>query len=373
MDEYLLDQLHACETLLGLQTDAQYWFGDFAKIVPKETNHELARIDAELAVVCGTFATPEDYLVAKYNAKAGETLTGDALSQLIDEILFCNIYDGGSDDIVGRLIAGLDAPLSNPGTCAKLLTKKSFLKTSLPVVESDAAELLAELRGMGWLDDDNRNVPVEYRHLIDRFVSRAVGDWESWLVECQVKAFDLLVNRSKIETRHPLYATDYALFIPPSHRRLILDPIQELIRQSADNPKLLRRISPRDFEKMLAEIFTGFGFDVELTLQTRDGGADLICMSHTGPIPFKVAVEAKRYAESNAITVDMVRSFVGANMKIRANKLVYVTTSRFTRDARVYASEPGVTELLELKAFSDIAQWAKDYSTNIISSFTKKL
>ena len=110
----------------------------------------------------------------------------------------------------------------------------------------------------------------------------------------------------------------------------------------------------------MGRIFEEFGFDVEITSRTRDGGVDLICLKYDHGISLKIAVEAKRYHPSRPISVELVRNFIGANMQFRANKLVYVTTSRYTRDAITYANEPGVIELLELKEFDDIVEWTRD-------------
>ena len=52
----------------------------------------------------------------------------------------------------------------------------------------------------------------------------------------------------------------------------------DLISKIYRDPKLLYRISPRDFEKLIAEIFSIHGFMVDLTQKTRDGGRDIIAI-----------------------------------------------------------------------------------------------
>ena len=49
----------------------------------------------------------------------------------------------------------------------------------------------------------------------------------------------------------------------------------DLIEHFALNPEEMREMPHRKFEELIAEIFSRFGYDVELTKQTRDGGTDI--------------------------------------------------------------------------------------------------
>ena len=51
MEDSLIDELHACRTLLRIHRDAAYWFSDFAELVSQQTNRELVDLDAKWAVV----------------------------------------------------------------------------------------------------------------------------------------------------------------------------------------------------------------------------------------------------------------------------------------------------------------------------------
>src|SRR5713226_7587905 len=53
-----------------------------------------------------------------------------------------------------------------------------------------------------------------------------------------------------------------------------------LLKHYADHPHELKRIGHRQFEELVAELFRGFGYDVELTKRTRDGGIDVIAVAH---------------------------------------------------------------------------------------------
>lgn len=52
------------------------------------------------------------------------------------------------------------------------------------------------------------------------------------------------------------------------------------------NRERIKRMSPRDFEFFVAEIFEKLGFSVRITQATRDGGKDIIA-TKADPIPYK--------------------------------------------------------------------------------------
>ena len=170
-----------------------------------------------------------------------------------------------------------------------------------------------------------------------------------------------MLEINRVEDRHPLYSSKYSLYLSPKSILSIADPIEQIIYESSRRPEVIYKLLPRDFERFLAKIFEGFGYQVELTSQTRDGGADLICVSKKHGIPLKLAVEAKRYAPDKPVTVNLVRQFVGANKEFKANKLIYVCTSSYTKSAIQYANMPSVVDLLELKNFKDILHWANQF------------
>src|SRR5205814_2371791 len=101
------------------------------------------------------------------------------------------------------------------------------------------------------------------------------------------------------------------------------------------------------------------GYTVELTKTSRDGGVDLVCLRPLHGVPFRLAVEVKRYREDRPISVQMVRSFVGANKQFEADKLVYVTTSSYTAPALDFADKYA-SQLLHLKDYDQIKEWCHE-------------
>jgi restriction system protein len=131
-----------------------------------------------------------------------------------------------------------------------------------------------------------------------------------------------------------------------------------MIRELARNPQRLYQISPRNFEEIIAHVFSRNGFQVELTKQSRDGGRDIIAIKSDLGIPLKYIIEYKRYAYSNPVSVGLVRNLYGVQMQEGANKSVLATTSRFTTDAKEFAAATNTTQWgMALKDFNDICIW----------------
>lgn len=111
-------------------------------------------------------------------------------------------------------------------------------------------------------------------------------------------------------------------------------------------------LSPREFEKLVAEVFRRQGYNVELTPTTRDGGCDIIATRNINGLPFMLLIECKRYGRKNHVGVQLIRSLLGVQSDRKANKAVLVTTSSFTQDARVFAERQ--QHLISLVDFDDL-------------------
>lgn len=147
----------------------------------------------------------------------------------------------------------------------------------------------------------------------------------------------------------------------PDEKGIIADlcsGVFELITAANNNPAILYDIDPRKFEELIAHIFSLQGFRVQLTKQTRDGGRDIIAIRSDLGIPLKYIIECKRYALNNPVGVELVRALYGVQTQEGANKAVLATTSRFTLDARSFATTTNTTRWsMDLKDFKDIRQW----------------
>jgi hypothetical protein len=165
-------------------------------------------------------------------------------------------------------------------------------------------------------------------------------------------------ERLRLEQRHTLVPTLYNLYVPLKQRASMAKTVENVIAECTTHPKSVLRLTSRQFELLVARLFEAQGYNVEVTSATGDGGADVLCMKNDHGVKFRVAVEVKRYDPTHPIGVELVRSFVGANSQFLANKLVYVSTSGYTRGALSFAHLPSVAHLLELKSLPDIVEWA---------------
>ena len=131
-----------------------------------------------------------------------------------------------------------------------------------------------------------------------------------------------------------------------------------LIERLKQFPDELRLIDRRKFEEVVAEIFDGFGYEVELTKQTRDGGKDIIAIKRR-EVNLKYLIECKRPDPGNVIGVAAVRQLWGVKDDEGASKAVLVTTTSFSPDARSFVDRH-IWEL-EARDFEGLQEWLDDY------------
>lgn len=94
--------------------------------------------------------------------------------------------------------------------------------------------------------------------------------------------------------------------------------------------RLIRNMSPREFEVFIAEMFKTVGYEVELTPETCDGGKDLILYARDGR---KIYVEMKHYSENNFVGREICQKITGAMTIDGADECIVVTTGRFNNNA----------------------------------------
>lgn len=111
----------------------------------------------------------------------------------------------------------------------------------------------------------------------------------------------------------------------------------------------------------MAEILRDYGFHVQLTNQTRDGGKDIIASIDSELGTLLILVEAKKYRPDRPIGVELVRNLYGVICDTQANSGVLVTTSYFTKDAQEFRNRHNYQ--LQLRDFKDLTRWIQSYGT----------
>lgn len=140
---------------------------------------------------------------------------------------------------------------------------------------------------------------------------------------------------------------------------VIKDIDDEIKKYFNKHPEKLYELSPRKFEELVASILTDFGFDVELTKATRDGGRDIIASIKTKVSNYLTYVECKRYNAENKVGVGIIREVIGVHNIHKPSKSIIVTTSFFSQDA--IAEAKTFENQLDLKDFNEVKKWLQNY------------
>lgn len=132
--------------------------------------------------------------------------------------------------------------------------------------------------------------------------------------------------------------------------------LQQLIR----NPELMRVMTPRKFEELVAELLTREGLCVTLTPQARDGGRDILASLKTSVGEHLYLVECKRYSQDRPVGVQLVRQLYGIVEVERATAGLLVTTSSFTAGATNL--QKTLAHRIALRDYSGIVSWIQKLS-----------
>jgi len=187
--------------------------------------------------------------------------------------------------------------------------------------------------------DGNKNLPVLIiGAFFDEEVERRIRDLPhadelSWL-EKPINVEKLIVFTEALELNKSARQGS------PAQHSLVLtfeeiEPAWDAVRRHlARNPNHLHQMDPRQFELLVAQIFRDFGWKVELTSRTRDGGYDIIAIKRDWSSQQRILVEAKRFSPSRKVGVGIVRSLYGVKSSVAASQAILATSSYVTKDAR---------------------------------------
>lgn len=136
----------------------------------------------------------------------------------------------------------------------------------------------------------------------------------------------------------------------------------EFVKALARNPNDIYRLTPREFEKLIAALLSDLGWQVELTPQTKDGGKDIIATIPFGTGKLLGIVECKRYSPEQKVGIDIVERFVYTiREKTKASLGMMMTTSFFTKGAWDVTREHSWQ--LHLNDFDKVSQLLKNFGS----------
>jgi restriction system protein len=131
----------------------------------------------------------------------------------------------------------------------------------------------------------------------------------------------------------------------------------ELLARLRSKPQLLRHLSPRQFEEVVAELLVRQGYEVDLSPATRDGGFDMYAARSDQLGSFLFLVECKRYTPPRKVGVEVVRSLYGAVQQRKATAGIIATTSFFSADATDFQRD--IRHQISLRDYIEIKEWLR--------------
>ena len=203
---------------------------------------------------------------------------------------------------------------------------------------------------------------------------------ELHVVEYPVGALNYISMKSNnatiTKTAEIEFVDDSPIWLPPNREiivpnsRIIADyseitnAIPKLIQLIKNDSSYIYKITTREFEQIVAEIFRAAGYSVHLTKRTRDGGKDIIAIQKNDlGLETSYFIECKRHSLENKVDVGIVREVYGVHSsKDGPNKSIIATTSTFTPDALNFANQQARSRWdLQLKDINDVLAWIQNY------------
>lgn len=154
------------------------------------------------------------------------------------------------------------------------------------------------------------------------------------------------------------WARNYEKEIDPlkaDYEKRVVEQSQYFIRKIAENEKYLEYIEWRELERIVGEIFSGLGFDVEVTACSKDGGKDVL-LYYQGK---KYLIEIKDWAEQR-VGKKSINKFLQVVFKEDGEKGLFLSTSGYCDNAFETLTEIE-KEKLQVGDSSQIVNMAKLY------------
>ena len=132
----------------------------------------------------------------------------------------------------------------------------------------------------------------------------------------------------------------------------------DLYKWFAENPSDFHRLPHREFEKLVSSIFAARGWKTEIRPGSGDGGIDLRIWQ-TDPLgDLLTLVQVKRYAKQNPIKLEAVAALEAHVEREKANRGLFVTSSRFLPGVREFATRN--RHRIALAGPADLQQWCEE-------------
>lgn len=218
----------------------------------------------------------------------------------------------------------------------------------------DGIDFLAEK-----LDGANSNLPtkigIQYKHYrspvgasvvqqiigisllnnLDRMIllSRSGFSQQAWVIAKRdlptaIELIDLNALRAWITRIERSVKKNYSKVI-----QAITDLSRFLAKIIANNPQELINMEWRDIERMLASVFEGLGFKVELTPSSKDGGKDIILEFTILGTSHSYLVEVKHWRSKQKVGQGYISDFINVIANEKRQGGLYLSTYGYSNDA----------------------------------------
>ncbi len=107
----------------------------------------------------------------------------------------------------------------------------------------------------------------------------------------------------------------------------------------AKNPNVLDELEWRDIERVMAEVFAGIGFSVELTPGSKDGGKDIVLQCTVKGKRRDYIVELKHWRSQQRVGGGHLRNFLKVIVKEQRNAGLFLSTYGYCDNAFEQLSE----------------------------------
>jgi restriction endonuclease/response regulator receiver domain-containing protein len=115
----------------------------------------------------------------------------------------------------------------------------------------------------------------------------------------------------------------------------IINASGELLSLLEKDPSLFYALDPFKFEEVVGDIIAKYGFDIEMTGKTWDGGIDFFAIKRDLSRSLYI-VQCKRYKREKLVRVGEVRELYGVKTDFQASNALLVTTSYYTSASRKF-------------------------------------
>lgn len=139
---------------------------------------------------------------------------------------------------------------------------------------------------------------------------------------------------------------------------------EEVFNLIGRNPKKLHDLEHRKFEIFIHELFKNQGYETELGAGTGDGGVDVTIYKKDEIDQIVTLIQAKKYNEKNPIKLEAVAALKAHVDDQKANRGLFVTTSRYLPGVKDFAGRQNKKLILADKI--DVKRWSNITATRII-------